>query len=144
MLREESMAVLEGNGLIHMLGRITLEDFRQAVSEMWGKVLREYKEDLRGLDQRLAGLEHDARHRRPAMEADGPADTKTRERTEGTATAVQAMHEDRFSAHRVQDGLKTSTCVGVKSELPALRCRGRERLFGAQIVCYESLVTIRS
>ena len=38
MLREESMAVLEGNGLIHMLGRITLEDFRQAVSEMWSKV----------------------------------------------------------------------------------------------------------
>ena len=30
------------------------------------------------------------------MKEDGPADTKTRERTEGAATAVQAMHEDSF------------------------------------------------
>ena len=34
MLRKRSMAVLESNGLMHMLGEITLEDVRQAVSEM--------------------------------------------------------------------------------------------------------------
>ena len=39
------------------------------------------------------------------MEADGPSDTKTRERTEGAANkAVQAMHGDKFSANRVENG----------------------------------------
>ena len=47
MPRKESMAVPEGHGPIPMLGGITPEDFRQAVSEIWGEVLREYKEDLR-------------------------------------------------------------------------------------------------
>ena len=75
------------------------------------------------MDQRLAGLEHDARQSRPAMEADGPADTKTRERTEGAATAIQAMHGDSFSADRVQTGPKTtSTNFGAKAEPPALPC----------------------
>ena len=40
------------------------------------------------MDQRLTSLEQDARQPRLAMEADGLADTKTRERTEGAATAV--------------------------------------------------------
>ena len=58
------------------------------------------------------------------MEADGPADTKTRERTEGTATAVQAMRGDGFSARRVELGLNTnSTNFGVKIEPRALPCR---------------------
>ena len=39
-------------------------------------------------DQREASLEQDAQQPRLAMVADGQADTKTRERTEGTATAV--------------------------------------------------------
>ena len=58
------MAEPEGNGLIPryvMSCGITLEDFRRAVSEMWGEVLRELKEHLRSLDQRLASPEHDAR-----------------------------------------------------------------------------------
>ena len=63
--------------------------------------LREYKEDLRSLDQCLTSLEHDARQSRLAMEADGQADTKTRERTEGAATAVRAMYGDSCSANRV-------------------------------------------
>ena len=91
MPRKESMVVPEGNGPIPqyvMPGEITLEDFRRAVSEMWGEILREYKEDLREIHQRLASLEHDARQPRPAMEADVQADTKTRERTEGAAKAV--------------------------------------------------------
>ena len=52
------------------------------------------------------------------------ADKKTRERTEGAATAVQAKHAgDSFSAKRVQAGPFSSTSVGVKAEPPALPCR---------------------
>ena len=51
--------------------------------------------------QRLARIEHDAWQSRLAMEADGPPDTKTRERTEGAVTAVRAMHGDSCSANRV-------------------------------------------
>ena len=75
------------------------------------------------MDQRLTRLEHDARQPRLAIEADGPANTKTRERTEGTATAVQAMHGDSCTAQRVQDGSKTSTCFGVMAEPPDIPCR---------------------
>ena len=50
------------------------------------------------MNQRLIRLEHDARQPRLAMELDGPAETKSRERTEGAATAVQATHGDSFSA----------------------------------------------
>ena len=46
------MSVPEDNGPIPMLDGILLEDFRQTVSEMSGKVLREYKEDIRSLEQR--------------------------------------------------------------------------------------------
>ena len=47
---------------------------------------------MRLLGQHLTSLEPDARQPRLAMEEDGPANTKTRERMEGAATAVQAMH----------------------------------------------------
>ena len=50
--------------------------------------------EMRGISQRLASLEHDARKSRLAMKADVQVDTKTRERTEGAATAVQVMHGD--------------------------------------------------
>ena len=45
-------------------------------------------EITRLLDQYVASLEHDARQPRLAMEANGHANTKTRERTEGAATAA--------------------------------------------------------
>ena len=58
------------------------------------------------------------------MEADGQANTKTRERTEGAATAVQATRGDCFSARRVEPGPTTnSTSFGVKARPPALPCR---------------------
>ena len=59
------------------------------------------------------------------MEADRPANTKTRERTEGAATAVQAMRGDSCTtAQKVQDGPMTnSTCFSMMAELPALPCR---------------------
>ena len=41
-----------------------------------------------GTSRRKESLEHDARQPRLAMEADGPADTKICERTEGAATTV--------------------------------------------------------
>ena len=78
----------------------------------------------RGTSQRAASLEYDARQPRLAMEADGPANTKTRERTEGAATAVQAMRGDSFSGRRVESGPKNnSTSVGMMAEPSALPCR---------------------
>ena len=53
------------------------------------------------MDQRLTRIEYDAWQPRLTMEADGPPDTKTRERTEGAITAVQAMHGGSCSANRV-------------------------------------------
>ena len=58
------------------------------------------------------------------MEVDGLANTKTRERTEGAATAGQAVHGDSRTAQKAHDGPKTSTSFGVKAEPPALPCRG--------------------
>ena len=121
---KKSQVFLEGNDPIFMLGGITLEDFRRALSEIRCKVLRELKRDLRSMDQRLAGLEHDAQQLRLAMEADGHANTKTRERTEGAATEVQGMHGDSCFATRVDSSPKTnSTSFGVKAKPPAPPCR---------------------
>ena len=64
------------------------------------------------MDQRLTRLEQDARQPRLAMEVDGQADTKTRERTDGAATAVQAMHGDSCSAIRVDPDPMCSTSFG--------------------------------
>ena len=58
------------------------------------------------------------------MEADGLANTTTRERTEGAATAVQAMRGDSFSARRFKPGPNiNSSSFGVKADPPALPCR---------------------
>ena len=82
------------------------------------------KELMRRLEQHLLSQEQDARQPRLAMEADGQADTKTRECTKGAATAVQAMLGIFFSARRVEPGPNTnSTIFGVKAEPPALPCR---------------------
>ena len=79
---------------------------------------------MREMDQHLTRLEHGARQPRLAVEADGQASTKTRERTEGAATAVQAMCGDCFSACRVEPGPTTnSTSLGMKADPPALPCR---------------------
>ena len=122
---KESEVFPEGNGPIPVLGGITLENFRRALSEIRGEILIELKKDLRSLDQRLAGLEPDARQPRLAMVADGQANTKTHERTEGAAKkAVQAMDGDSFSASRVDPGSKTNTTsFDVKAKPPALPCR---------------------
>ena len=75
-------------------------------------------------DQHVTSLEHGARQPRLAMEADGPANTKTRERTEGAAILVQAMRGDSCTAaQKVQDGPKTSITFGAEAEPPNLPCR---------------------
>ena len=107
MPRKESEAVPEGEGSIPLQvlpGGIILEDFRRMWSEMIDKAFDEYIGIMReiyeepsrstevgldrggdgtGTDQREARQEQDARQPRLAMEADGPANTKTRKRTEG-------------------------------------------------------------
>ena len=76
------------------------------------------------MEQLSACLEPEARQPRLAMEADGPANTKTRKRTEGVAIAVQAMRGDSCTtAQKVQDGPKTSISFGVMAKPPDLPCR---------------------
>ena len=132
MPRKESEAVPEGNGsvpqqedfgsgqpmLLADVYRMFKEQFDQS-DRYWDsmkshfdqqkKKLDELMEMTRGTSQRLAGLEHDVRQPRLTMEADVQADTKTRERTEGTATAVEAMHGDSCSANRVDPDPMCST-----------------------------------
>ena len=89
------------------------------------KMLNKFMDDVTGyFEQHAATLEQDARQPRLAMEADGHANTKTRERTEGAATVAQAMRGDSFTACRVDPTPNTiSTNFGVKAEPPALPCR---------------------
>ena len=124
MLRKESEDVPEGNGPVPQQfgsGQPTWEELRRIVKERWD---RQVEEMIRLVEQQLASQEQDARQPRLAMEADGPANVKTRERTEGTVKAVQAMHGDSFSARRVEPGPKTnSTSFGMMAEPPNLLCR---------------------
>ena len=85
----------------------------------------EFHEDVkRRFKQLSARLEQDARHRRYPMEADETSDTKTRERTEGAAIALQAMQGDSCTtAQNVRDGPKTSISFGVMPEPPDPPCR---------------------
>ena len=65
------------------------------------KMLDEIMKMTRGTSQRVSSLEQDARQPRLAMDANGSANPKTRERSEGAATAVQAMRGDSRFADRV-------------------------------------------
>ena len=78
----------------------------------WDRKLDVMAEDLKIVGQRVASLEHDTRQPRLAMEADGQADTKTSEHSEGAATAVQAVRGDRCSANRVDLDPMCSTSFG--------------------------------
>ena len=76
------------------------------------------------MNQHVTSLKHGARQPRLAMEADGHANTKTQERTDGAATAVQAMRGDSCTTEqKVQDGPKTSISFGMMAEPPNLPCR---------------------
>ena len=126
MPRMENKAVPEGNGPApHQeefgYGQPTLvENFRK-LEEIWDRKIYVLTNLF---EQRLTSLEPDARQPRLAMAADGHANTKTRECTEGATTAVQTMHGDSCSATRVDPGPKThSTSFGMKAEPPDLPCR---------------------
>ena len=144
MPRKEGEAVPEGNGPVPQqdefgYGEPTLADVYRLFEERFDKQQKRMDSFFDGitscfdrwnrkldevLDQHVTSLEHGARQPRLAMEADGRANTKTRERTGGAATAVQAMHGDGFSARRVEPGPNTnSTSFDVKAEPPALPCR---------------------
>ena len=87
-------------------------------------MMSHFEEQTEILEKRLTRLDHGARQPRLATEADGQADTETRERTGGAATAVQAMRGDCFSVRWFDLGPNTnSTSFGVKAGPPALPCR---------------------
>ena len=122
MLRKASEAVPEGNDPAPLKeelgsGQPMTEDIYRMIKEAlvrWEKMLDEISDKMEEQTevlkkQRLTRLEHGARQTRLATEADGQADTKTRERTEGAATAVQAMRGDCFSARRVESGPTTNS-----------------------------------
>ena len=143
MPRKDCEAVTEGNcpipqqekfgsgePMLADIYRLCEEKFDRQLKRMdsffdrWDKKLDDISDEMKKMDQHVTRLEHGARQPRLVMEADGQADTKTRERTEGTATAVQAMRGDYFSARRVEPGPTTnSASFGVKTEPPALPCR---------------------
>ena len=102
MPRKESEAVLEGNGPLPQKdkfgsGQPTMEDVyrmlckardsrfdrQQSCFDRWDRKMDEISDEMRRVDQHVTSLEHGARQSRLAMEADGRANTKTRERTEG-------------------------------------------------------------
>ena len=133
MLRKVSEAVSEGNGPVYQeeLGfgqPAPVDEFREIKSllDQRREKLDQFHDDMKDgmkrlFEQLAARLEQDSRQRRYAMEADETTDTKTRERTEGAATAVQAMRGDSCTtAQTVQDGAKISISFGVIAEPPDL------------------------
>ena len=134
MLRKENEVVPEANGPVHQQegfgsGQSALVDPCQKVEEILD---RRIDMITRILEQHLTGLEQDARQPRLVMEAERHANTKTRERTEGIATAVQAMHGDSCSADGVDPDPKCSTgfdddCTGP----PTPPCLGENALIRA-------------
>ena len=125
MLRKASEAVSEGN-----VPTPKQEEYRSGQPTLAGafrqiKLMTSHSEEqTKMLENRLTRLEHGARQPRLAMEADGPANTKTQERTEGAATAVQAMRGDSCTTEQqVQHGPKTLITFGVEAEPPDLPCR---------------------
>ena len=103
-------------------------------------------ESMEMVDDHVASLEQDARQRRLSMEADGAADIKTHERTEGAATAVQAMHGDSCSANRVHLDPMCSTSFGDDGTgPPAFPCSREKTLVNngatAPKSCISSLIS---
>ena len=125
MLRKASKAVPEGQLTMGDIYPLLVERFDR-MDDRWNKNMDEIFDEMRQIGQHVTRLEHEARQSRLAMEADGPADTtKTRERTEGDATAVQAMRGNCFSARRVEPGPTTnSTSFGVKARTPRSPLQG--------------------
>ena len=104
--------------------------------------LDELTENLKRANQRVASLEQDARQPHLAMQADVPADKKTRERTEDATKAVQAMHEDNFSANRVDPDPESSASFGGDSTgPPTLLCSRDGALVGNDAAMSKSYIS---
>ena len=92
MLRKVIKAVPEGNDPDPQKelgpGQPTMEDVYRQIKLMMSHFEEQMDEIADVMDQHVTRLEHGARQPRLAMEADGQESTKTRERTEGAATAV--------------------------------------------------------
>ena len=150
MLPKKSKAVSENNGPVPHQDKLgsdqpTMADLYRMIKERFDQshrylhrtkshfdqqdtMLDELTENLKRANQRVVG-QQDARQPRPAMEADGPADKKTRERTEDAATAVQVMHGDSSSANQVDPGPESSTSFGGDSTgPPTLPCSREDGL----------------
>ena len=97
-----------------------IQDRLNKTSEKMHSYFDRVEDKMREKDQHLTRLEHGARQPRLAVEADGQASTRTRERVEGAATAAQAMRGDCSSARQVEPGPDNSTSFGMKAEPPAL------------------------
>ena len=139
MPRKDCEAVPEGNCPIPQQeefgsGEPTLADMYRlgeerfdrmdSYSDRWNRKLDEISDETRVVDEHVTSLEHGDRQPRLAMRADGHANTKTQERTEGATTAVQAMRGDSCTTkEKVQDGPKTSITFGMEAEPPDLPCR---------------------
>ena len=137
MPRMENKAVPEDNGPVPQQeefgsGEPTLADFYRLFDERfdrWDRKLDEMAKYWRSMDQCLTALEPDARQPRLTLLAGGQANTKTRERTEGAVTAVQAMHGDSCSADRVNPDPMCSTSFGDGCTAPpAPPCSGENAL----------------
>ena len=76
------------------------------------KKLDEMVEEERLKDSREASPEQNVRQPRFALEAEGPPDTKIRERNEGAAKAVQAVYGDSYAANGVDPDPMCSTSFG--------------------------------
>ena len=136
MPRKESEAVPEGNCPIPQqeefgpdeptladIYRLCEERFDRmnSYSDRWNRKLDEISDETRVMDEHVTSLEHGARQPRLAMEADGPTNTKTGERTEGAAIVVQAMRGGSCTTEqKVEDGPKTSITFGMEANPPDL------------------------
>ena len=139
MPRNRSTAVPEGNSLIRHdeIGpdQPMLADIYRMIEEVFDKSdrkLDELADEMRATKQRLAGLEQVAWQPRLVMEADVPPDTKTRERTEGAAAAVQAKHGGSCFANQIDPDPMCLTGFGDDSTgPPALPCSRDDVVNGA-------------
>ena len=125
MPRKQGKAVPGGNGPVPQHDESTLvADIYRLFGEKFDQQLNRVKihfdqlgermEKMRGTNQRLVGLDHEARQPRLATEADVETNTKTRKRMEDVA-AHRVFNGDNASARRVHTYGPTSlTSVGVK------------------------------
>ena len=104
-----------------LLGKITLEEIRQNMSEALDKAFDEPTEKTRGTRQRSAGLEQDARQPRLAMEVGVTSNKKTRTRIENVA-ADRVKSGDNSSAQIDPDTMCLASFGDDSTGPPALPC----------------------